>query len=151
MYFLKRLLMLIPVIIGITFFIFLIMSVAPGDPARLILGVEATAAEVAAKREEMGLNDHVVLRYLRYMWGVLRGDFGISWFGGFSVIDEFLNRIPNTVILGLMSLSLSIVVGIPLGIIAAVRQYHVVDYVTLAGAMLFASMPAFWFGLMAQI
>jgi peptide/nickel transport system permease protein len=150
-YFLKRLLMLIPVVIGITFFIYLIMSVAPGDPARFILGSDATLEEVEAKREELGLNSPVVVQYLRYMFGVMRGDLGTSWFGSFNVLSEFLDRIPNTLILGMLAMLISASLGIPLGVIAAVRQYHVLDYVTLAGAMLFASMPAFWFGLMAQV
>jgi peptide/nickel transport system permease protein len=143
--------MIIPVVTGITLFIYVIMSVAPGDPARLILGSDATDEEVEAKREEMGLTSPVLVQYLRYMLGAIRGDLGTSWFTGFNVLEEFLNRIPNTFILGMMAMVISALLGIPLGIIAAVRQYHVLDYVTLAGAMLFASIPAFWFGLMAQV
>jgi peptide/nickel transport system permease protein len=150
-YFFKRLLMLVPVVIGITLFIYLIMSVAPGDPARTILGADALIEEVEAKREEMGLNSPVIVQYLRYMLGVLRGDLGASWFSGFNVLEEFLARIPNTLVLGMMAMLIGTAAGIPFGVIAAVRQYHVVDYVTLAAAMLFASMPAFWFGLMAQV
>jgi peptide/nickel transport system permease protein len=150
-YFLKRLFLLIPVIIGITLFIYVIMSLAPGDPARLILSTDATFEEVEAKREEMGLNKPVLVQYLRYMLGVVRGDLGTSWFSGFNVLSEFLDRIPNTLILGMMAMFISASIGIPLGVIAAVRQYHVLDYVTLAAAMLFSSMPAFWFGLMAQV
>jgi peptide/nickel transport system permease protein len=150
-YFCKRLLMLIPVVIGITFFIYVIMSVAPGDPARFILGSDATIEEVEAKREELGLNSPVVVQYLRYMLGVLGGDLGISWFNGFNVLSEFLDRIPNTLVLGMLAMLISASLGIPLGVIAAVRQYHALDYVTLAAAILFGSMPAFWFGLMAQV
>lgn len=150
-YILKRLLLLIPVVVGITFFIYLIMSVAPGDPARLILGENATAEEIAAKRIELGLDQPLLLRYINYMAGVLRGDLGISWYSGFNVMQEFLSRLPNTLTLGLLSNLITISIGIPLGILAAQHQYGLIDYATLVIAMLFSSMPAFWFGLMAQI
>ena len=143
--------MLIPVVIGITLFIFVIMSLAPGDPATLILGADATYEEILAKRMELGLNDPVLIRYLKYMVGVIQGDFGISWYNGYNVMSEFLSRIPNTLILGLLSNAIVIMVGIPLGVIAAGKQNGVIDYCTLILAMLFSSMPAFWFGLMAQI
>ena len=100
---------------------------------------------------ELGLNDPVLIRYLKYMVGVIQGDFGISWYNGYNVMSEFLSRIPNTLILGLLSNAIVIMVGIPLGVIAAVKQNGVIDYCTLILAMLFSSMPAFWFGLMAQI
>lgn len=150
-YILKRLLMLIPVVIGITAFIYVIMSLAPGDPATLILGSDATYEDILAKREELGLNDPIIIRYVKYMAGVLHGDFGSSWYNGFNVMSEFLSRLPNTLTLGLMSMGITIVIGIPLGVIAAVKQYGAIDYCTLVLAMLFSSMPAFWFGLMAQI
>ena len=150
-YILKRLLMLIPVVIGITAFIYVIMSLAPGDPATLILGSDATYEDILAKREELGLNNPIIIRYVKYMAGVLHGDFGSSWYNGFNVMSEFLSRLPNTLTLGLMSMGITIVIGIPLGVIAAVKQYGAIDYCTLVLAMLFSSMPAFWFGLMAQI
>ena len=150
-YIVKRLLLLVPVVIGITMFIYFIMSMAPGDPAMLILGQDATMEEIVAKREELGLNDSVIVRYIHYMADVLRGNFGTSWYNGFNVMNEFLSRIPNTLILGLMSNAFVILFGIPLGVIAAVRQNSVIDYASLVMAMLLSSMPAFWFGLMAQV
>lgn len=150
-YIIKRLLMLIPVVIGITFFIFVIMNVAPGDPALLILGNEASAEQIMKLRTELGLDQPLVMRYINYMLGVLRGDLGTSWYNNYDVLSEFLARVPNTIILGVMATGLAALLGIPLGIIAAVKQYQVIDYVTLTAAMLFASMPAFWFGLMAQV
>ena len=150
-YILKRLLLLIPVVIGITLFIYVIISLAPGDPAELILGSDATPAEIAAKRQELGLNDPILVRYLRYMGGVVRGDFGVSWYNNYNVTSEFLSRIPNTLLLGLLSNVFVIVLAIPLGVIASVKQNSVVDYATLVIAMLLSSMPFFWVGLMAQI
>ena len=150
-YIIKRILMLIPVVIGITLFIYVIMSLAPGDPAMLILGSDAAYEDILAKREELGLNDPVLVRYVNYMFNVFRGEFGESWYNGYDVMSEFASRLPNTLILGLMSMAISTFIGIPLGIIAAVRQNGVIDYTTLVLAMLFSSIPAFLFGLMAQV
>lgn len=150
-YIIKRILLLIPVVIGITMFIYFIMSMAPGDPASLILGTDATVEELAAKREELGLNNPIIVRYINYMAGVLRGDFGESWYNGYNVMSEFLSRIPNTLLLGVLSNAFVILIGIPLGVIAAVKQNSALDYITLVVAMFLSSMPAFWFGLMAQI
>ena len=150
-YIIKRLLLLIPVVVGITLFIYFIMSMAPGDPATLILGSDATMEEILAKRQELGLDDPIIVRYIHYMAGVLQGDFGTSWYNGFNVMAEFLSRIPNTLLLGILSNAFVIIFGIPLGVIAAVKQNSKLDYFTLIIAMFLSSMPAFWFGLMAQI
>lgn len=147
----KRLLMLIPVVIGITLFIFIIMSVAPGDPAQLILGGDASVEAVAALRQEMGLNDPILVQYVRYMWNVMQGDFGISWFHGYDVMSEFMSRVPPTFALGFYALLITTFIGTPFGIWAAVRQNSAFDYTTLVYAMLFTSIPTFWFGLMAQV
>lgn len=146
----KRLLMLIPVVLGITLFIFVIMDIAPGDPARAILGAEATVDEVLALRQEMGLDAPLMMRYVKYLGDLVRGEFGTSWYSNYDVLDEFLSRLPSTLALGSLAFLIATVIGIPLGVIAAVKQYHVVDYVSLVIAMVFSSMPPFWFGLMAQ-
>lgn len=150
-YIAKRLLLIIPVIIGITLFIFLVLSMAPGDPASLILGQDATQAELAAKRVELGLDKNVFLRYFDYMSNVLRGDFGQSWLSGKSVIKEFLDRVPHTLILACVSLCLTTIIGIPVGTIAAIRQNKSVDTFSLAFALVFSSTPAFWFAMLTQI
>lgn len=150
-YILRRVLLLIPVVIGITLFIFTILSFAPGDPAQMILGSDATPEMIEEKREELGLNDPLLIRYGRYMYDAIRGDFGTSWYNGFDVLAEFSGRLPNTLRLGMLAMVISSVIGIAMGVVTAVKQYSGLDYVTLAVAMLFSSMPAFWFGLMAQI
>ncbi|MBE7722538.1 ABC transporter permease [Lacrimispora indolis] len=150
-YVFKRILMLIPVVVGITMFIYIIMSMAPGDPAKLILGTDASYEEIVAKQLELGLDKPVLIRYFSYMKDVLIGNFGTSWYNGYDVMSEFVSRLPNTLSLGLMSMAIAAFIGIPLGVFAAVRQNGVLDYVTLVLAMLFSSLPAFWFGLMAQI
>ena len=147
----KRILMLIPIVIGISLFIYVVMSLAQGDPAALVLGGDASFEEIQAKRVEMGLDRPILVQYLRYMGGVIRGDFGSSWFHGYQVMSEFASRLPNTFTLGLMAMMISVFIGIPLGILAAVRQNSILDYSSLVFAMLFTSIPTFWFGLMAQV
>lgn len=147
----KRLLWLIPVVIGITLFIFVILSVAPGDPAQMILGMDASEADVEQLRAEMGLDKPVLVQYLNYMANVLRGNFGTSWLSGYKVLPEFLHRLPNTIALGTLAMFFAAVLGISLGIVAAIRQNTVIDYFSLALAVLLFSLPAFWFGLMTQI
>ena len=148
---LKRLLLLIPVVLGITFIIFVVLNLAPGDPAVQILGADATAEALAAKRAELGLDQPIVIQYIRYIAGVLQGDFGTSWLSGYEVLPEFLHRIPYTILLGSLSMFVSVIIGIPLGIIAAIRQYHFVDYASLALALVLFSLPSFWLAMMCQI
>lgn len=150
-YIVRRLLMLVPVVLGITFIIFLILSIAPGDPAVLILGVDASADALAAKRAELGLDQPMLVQYVHYIFAVLKGDFGKSWLGGYEVLPEFLGRMPYTFYLGSLAMLFAVIVGIPLGILAAIRQYHLVDYFSTASAIVLFSLPAFWFGMMAQM
>lgn len=148
---LKRLLLLIPVVLGITFIIFVVLNLAPGDPAAMILGQDATAEALAAKRAELGLDQPIIIQYIRYIAGVLQGDFGTSWLSGYEVLPEFLHRIPYTILLGSLSMFVAVIIGIPLGIVAAIRQYHFVDYASLALALVLFSLPSFWFAMMGQI
>jgi len=150
-YILKRLLMLIPVVIGITFLIFMIMSVAPGNIAALTAGSDATLEDIQAKEHELGLDRPVIVQYVDYMSHVVRGDLGASWYNGYQVIDEFKMRLPNTLKLGCFGMLIAAVIAIPLGITAAVHQYGVLDITTLIGSMIFASIPAFWLGLLLQL
>ena len=104
-YILKRLLLLIPVVIGITLFIYVILSAAPGDPAQLILGMDASLEDLAALRAELGLDKPVIVQYFNYMLKVLQGDFGTSWLSGYKVLPEFLHRLPNTILLATLSMA----------------------------------------------
>lgn len=144
----KRLMMIIPVILGISFIIFSIMALTPGDPARLILGENASQADVDDLREEMGLNDNFIIRYLNYMKDVLRGEFGLSYRNKIPVYDEVFARFPNTLILAFWGVSLSVLIGVPIGIISAVKQYSIIDTMSLGAALILTSIPAFWLGLM---
>lgn len=150
-YIFKRILLIFPVVIGISFFIYLLLSFAPGDPVAMILGSDTTPERVAEMRAELGLDQNVIVRYVKYMAQVLRGDLGKSWLNSRPVIQDFLERFPNTLALAFSSISITIVFGLSFGTIAAVRQNEPIDYITLIFALLFASMPTFWFGLMLQL
>lgn len=128
-YTLKRILQLIPVVIGITFLVYLVLSISPGDPARMLLTSEASEEMIAQKREEMGLNDPVIVQYLRYMANAIQGDFGVSWFQGFDVMEEFSHRLPYTLILASIATLVAVIIGVPAGVYAAVRHNRMPDYI----------------------
>ncbi len=148
-YIIKRILWLIPVVLGVTILIFTLMYVVPGDPAELILGTGASRQEIEDLRESMGLNDPYIVRLGRYMRDVfLRFDFGTSYYTAKSVSAELLNRMPATLTLGIVSMLLALIIGIPLGILAAVNQNGMGDHICMLIALLGVSMPAFWVGLL---
>jgi peptide/nickel transport system permease protein len=150
-YILKRILLIFPVVIGITFFIFVVLAMAPGDPVSMMLGIDATAEQLAAKRHELGLDRNIIVRYLIYLKAVCQGDLGNSWLSGRSVMMEFQQRIPNTIALATSSLILTIVFGLSLGVIAAVFQNRPIDNITLVFALIFSSIPTFWSGMILQL
>ena len=143
----KRLMLLIPVIVGISFVIFTIMDLTPGDPARLILGELAPQDQVNALREEMGLNDGFFVRYGRYAANALRGDLGRSYRTNVPVVQEIAARLPTTVTLATGAIFIAVLIGLPVGILSAVRQYSIIDTASLVSALLLTSMPNFWLGL----
>lgn len=147
-YILKRLLLLIPVLLGVTFIVFSIMSFTPGDPAQLILGESAQPDAIEALREEMGLNDSFMVQYFRFVGKAVTGDFGKSYTSQRDVFAEIFARFPNTLVLAVVGVAISIFIGIPVGIISATRQYSLIDSVSMIGALLGVSMPNFWLGLM---
>ena len=145
---LKRLLQLIPVIIGVTFIVFFIMNLAPGDPAAIILGDQATAEALAMKREELGLNDPLLIRYFNYMKNLLRGDMGTSYKNNIPVWNQVIDRLPNTAILAVAGIFIALLFGIPIGILSAKKQYSILDNVSMVAALIGVSMPNFWSGLL---
>ena len=147
----KRLLLLFPVLIGISFIIFCIMNLTPGDPAILILGEGATPEAVHQLREEMGLNDPFFLRFGRFILHALRLDFGLSYRTRLPVIQEIIARFPNTLTLSFFAMTLAITVGLPIGVISAVKQYTLVDGISLATALIMTSIPGFWLGLLLML
>ncbi len=147
----KRLLMLIPIIVGITFIVFFILSLTPGDPPRMILGANATPAQVEAMREQMGLNDPVLIRYVKYMGGVIRGDFGTSWSTREPVFQMVFARFPYTFQLALLSMLVTVAVSIPLGIYSAVKQNTAADSTVMVLSMVLAATPKFWLGILMML
>lgn len=150
-YILKRLLLLIPVIIGISFIIFSIMQLTPGDPAREILGDNAAQEAVDALREEMGLNDPFLVQYGRYMWRAARGNFGTSYQTGQSVMKQILERFPTTIYLAIGATLVAIIIGVPVGLISAVKQYSLMDDVSTIFSMVLTAIPNFWLGLVLML
>ena len=148
-YVVKRLLMMIPVLLGITILVFLMLHLTPGDPARSMLGDTASPAEIEALREELGLNDNLIVQYLRYMKNlVFHGSLGTSYVSGREVMSEILNRFPTTILLALCGIFVTVLIGVPTGIIAAVKQNSWMDKVATFIGLFGVSMPAFWLGLL---
>ena len=147
-YIIKRILLMIPVIIGISFVVFSLLELSPSDPAELILGIRATPESLQELRMQLGLDKPFLQRYLLYMWNAVRGNLGESYRTGLPVITELLARLPVTLKLSGLAILIMVVVGLPIGIISAVKQYSVMDNVTLAGALVLSSMPGFWLGTM---
>ncbi len=147
-YILRRIVALIPVLIGVTLIVFLIMSFAPGDPVKSILGEQATPEAIEQLREELGLNDHVLIQYKNYMLKLIRGDFGISYKTKVGVVDEIAARLPTTIKLSISAILIAVVFSIPLGIIAAIKQNTWIDGVSMFIALVGVSIPVFWLGLM---
>jgi ABC-type dipeptide/oligopeptide/nickel transport system permease component len=148
-YILKRLLQMIPVILGVTILVFTILYFIPGDPVRLLLGAEPTPAQVEAKREAMGLNDPYLVRLGKYVEGIfLHFDFGKSWIYNTPVTSELLQRFPRTLTIAVICMLMQILIGTPLGIIAAVNRNGVGDRLSMFIAMFGISMPNFWVALM---
>ncbi len=146
-YFIKRVAILIPLLLVVAFLVFWLMSIT-GDPARTIAGETATEEQLQVMRERLGLNDPLIVRFGRWLSGaVLRGDFGKSLYGK-DCWQEFAVRFPHTIKLALASIVLTIVIAIPFGILAAVKQNTWWDTFMTSIAMLGISMPTFWLGML---
>ena len=128
--------------------VFAIMSLTPGDPAQLILGENAPKEAVLKLRNDMGLNDPFFIQYFRFVKNAIMGDFGRSYTTGREVFGEIFARFPNTLILAVIGIIISVCIGIPIGIISATRQYSFLDSFSMVIALLGVSMPVFWLGLM---
>ncbi|HIQ93214.1 MAG TPA: ABC transporter permease [Candidatus Copromonas avistercoris] len=144
----KRLVALIPVLIGVSLLVFFILDLAPGDPAKTILGEQARPEDIAALREEMGLDDPFFVRYGRYMWDLVHGDLGTSYKTRDPVGEEVWARLPNTFKLAATSTIIAIILALPLGVIAAIKQNTLFDGVSMFISLLGISIPIFWFGLL---
>jgi len=151
-YIFKRILMMIPVMIGVSFIVFCMIYFTPGNPAEMILGVDATPESIAALEEELGLNDPFFVRYFNYLKGIVtKFDFGTSYTTGRSVTSELLDRFPTTLILATVGMSIGTLIGVSAGIVSATRQYSIFDYAATIISLTGISMPNFWTGLMLII
>lgn len=144
----KRVLQLIPVLLITMSITFVITRVIPGNPAVSILGPQATAEDIAKMEERMGLNDPLPVQYINYIAGVFTGDLGTSYRYNQPVAGLILEKLPNTLVLALSSLVIALIIGVPVGILSAVKQYSIFDYTAMITALIGVSMPNFWPGLM---
>jgi len=146
-YILKRLFHSIFVLVGISLVVFITLHLT-GDPAALLMPMDATPEQVAQFRQEMGFNDPVVVQYWRFFKGTLRGDFGQSFRHSQPALDLVLERMPATIQLTLAAMVIALFVAIPVGIISAIRRNSILDHVGMTGALLGQSTPVFWLGIM---
>jgi peptide/nickel transport system permease protein len=147
-YILKRLVYLVPVLIGVTLLVFFISHAIPGDPARMMAGQKASRQAVENLRRSMGLDRPLPEQYVRFLWGLFHGDLGTSIRNQRPVLDDLADFFPATLELTLASMILCIAVGLPLGIVSAVRRNRPIDHISRVFSVFGVSMPVFWLGLM---
>ena len=148
-YILRRLILLIPVLLGVSFIIFTIMNIIPGDPAALILGDGAPMEARDQLNHELGLDDPFFVRYGRYVLNAVQGDFGFSYRTRQPVFEEIFARFPTTIKLATGAMLVAVAIALPLGVISAVKQYSAFDMISSVMAMMLCSIPAFWLGLLS--
>ncbi|HWO74685.1 MAG TPA: nickel ABC transporter permease [Bacillus sp. (in: firmicutes)] len=147
----RRLLQMIPVLLGVTFVVFLIMQMVPGDAAMLVAGEGASDEQVEAIREELGLNRPLIIQYIDYVGSVLQGDLGTSIRTDRPVLDEIMVRLPITIELAFWSIVITIALGVFAGVIAATKQNSFSDVGLMIVSLIGVSLPNFWLGLMLII
>ena len=148
---LKRLGLMIPVALGVMLVIFTLTYITEGDPAQIILGMQAEYAAVAQLRAEMGLDDPFLVQFGRFVGNVVQLDFGTTFVTGRPVWDEIITRFPITMQLAFFSMIIAVSIGIPLGILSATRQYSIFDSLANFLGLIGVSIPNFWLGMMLII
>lgn len=143
----KRILSMIPLLFVISVVIFLFIHMIPGDPARQVAGATATVGEVNEVRRQLGLDQPLVPQYIKWITGILQGDFGISYTNKCSVASLFVPRLPITIYLTICSITWSAILGIIIGILAAVNRGRAFDLIGMVIAIAGISLPNFWLGL----
>ncbi|MCD1147393.1 ABC transporter permease [Peptoniphilus sp. KCTC 25270] len=147
-YILRRILYVIPTLIGVSFIIFGLLYLTPGDAAEAKLGSRAPKAAVEAYREELGLNDPFLVQYGRFLGNAVQGDLGESYINGRSVTSSLMDLFPATIKLTLFSLSVAVIFGIIFGILSAIYKYTWIDRISMVLGMVGLSMPIFWSGIL---
>jgi peptide/nickel transport system permease protein len=150
-YILRRILLAIPSLIGISLFVFLMLHSAGGDPAEVKLGARGDPASVAALRHEMGLDRPLAVQYLDFLSGAVRGDLGRSYRSNAPVADEVFSRFPATIELAVVALLIGAVIGLTAGVLAATKRGSILDFASTFGALVGVSIPTFWLGLILII
>jgi len=147
----KRFLFLIPLWIGISIIGFIFIQLSPGDPAEILLqkeGIEPTPEAIEAMRSKLGLNDPPYIQYVRWLWKLIHMDIGVSYKTGEPVINELLNRLPATLELTLVSFVFIVILSLTIGLLSALKKHGIFDRVGLLMAIMGASIPSFWLGLL---
>ena len=148
-YIIRRVLFLIPVMIGVAFCVFTLLYITPGDPARMILGDLATEESLQEFRAREGLDKPFLIQFGNYLYkAVTQGDIGRSYITKRPVLQDIMAAFPNTLKLSAFAMLIAVLVGIPCGILSAIKQYSIFDTITMIFAMIGLSMPVFWLGLL---
>jgi peptide/nickel transport system permease protein len=151
-YTIKRILMMIPVLLGVTILLFFIQALTPGNPADIALGQDAAAADKAAWCAERGLNDPIIVQYGKYMYRIIvKGDFGASYTNGEPITSKLMSHWPITINLALLSLAVACIIGVLMGILAAMKRMTWIDSMARVFSILGVSMPNFWFAILLII
>jgi len=148
-YLVRRILIAIPVLLGITFITFALLHLTPGDPVRIMLATEQVTPEVAERLTEFySLDKPWYVQYAKYLGNLLRGNLGVSITSRSDIASSIAQRLPNTILLAFSSMLLALVIAIPAGIVSATHRNSLLDYTSLTAAMIGVSMPSFWLGLL---
>ncbi len=150
-YIIRRLLLTIPVVIGVSIIVFSIIRLIPGDPARALAGVNATPEYIEQVRERYGLNDPIYVQYWNFVSGLVQGDLGSSTFSNRPVTTEIRERFPRTLVLASVSLVLATILGVSAGIVSATRRNSLFDNASMFVALVGVAAPVFWLALMLQL
>lgn len=150
-YVLYRLCGLVPLLLIVSILVFLLLNLAPGDPAVMVLGADATPESVAVMRSEMGLDQPLVKQYLSFIKNVLHGNFGLSYQSGRPVTYELKRALPITITLSTIAIFFATLVGVLIGVISAVKQYSLTDFILRIVILAGVSVPTFWLGLMLMV
>lgn len=147
-YIFNRILQTIPVLLGVIVITFILMYIVPGDPVQSMVGERYDEATVERLRAELHLDDPLVVQFFRYVWNILHGDFGTSFYSGESVSAQIMDKFPNTMILALTAMIVAVLVGLSAGIISSLKPRSWLDKGTMFFALVGISAPVFWVGLM---
>ncbi len=150
-YILRRLVLAIPTLVGVTVVVFALIRLIPGDPARLVLGLQASEEEVQRLRVQLGLDQPLPVQYARFLARLFEGDLGRSVVTGEPVLREIAARLPATVQLAVTSTVVATLAGVAAGVVSATRQYSCWDYAVMTVALFGISLPVFWLGLMLML